>query len=243
MPCSGTDMHHWWMNSRRKPLLSTGWSLRWISVIREKGKLILAPNPSAPKRIQVTPHQTQLYPSQISKHNVFPHSRSAWFALRFPGPEQIINNHMPALVGMGTRKLRLRIVTWNVQGLRTSAKYDQLLSVMLQYKVDILMMQETWQTTSSTFLKPTPTIPPQTFLVLLSGEEPDKFAGVGFIIAPRIRPFVYNFSSFSSRICTLQLRTQPRPLHIYNLYAPSKVEEPLLDLKRKAKSDTPHFSI
>ena len=64
---------------------------------------------------------------------------------------------MPALVGIGTRRLQINIASWNVQGLRTLGKYDQILAFMIKYKMDILFMQETWQTTSSHFPKNTPT--------------------------------------------------------------------------------------
>ena len=40
---------------------------QWLSSMQEKGKLILAPNPSAPKRIQVTPHQLASYHNAVKK--------------------------------------------------------------------------------------------------------------------------------------------------------------------------------
>ena len=61
---------------------------QWTTYSQEKGKLILAPNPSAPKRIQVTPHQIISYDKSVSKHHPYPLSRAAWFHLRFPPPEQ-----------------------------------------------------------------------------------------------------------------------------------------------------------
>ncbi len=97
---------------------------------------------------------------------------------------------MPTLVGMGTRRLHIKIASWNVQGLRTPAKYDQIIAFMITNKIDILMMQETWQDTSSHFQKTTPTEPPQTFLIFHSAEAKDKHAGVGFIISPRLRPLL-----------------------------------------------------
>ena len=125
-----------------------------------KGKLILAPNPTAPKRIQVTPHQLSSYFNAVKKHHPYPLSRAAWYHLRLPSPEKIFNHSMPALVGIGTRRLQIIIASWNVQGLRTPGKYDQILAFMIKHKIDILLMQETWQTTSSHFQKTTPTSPP-----------------------------------------------------------------------------------
>ena len=41
----------------------------WTSYSQEKGKLILAPNPSAPKRIQVTPHWITSSEKSVRKHH------------------------------------------------------------------------------------------------------------------------------------------------------------------------------
>ncbi len=76
---------------------------------------------------------------------------------------------MPALVGLGTRRLKIIIATWHVQGLRSPAKYGQFVSFMKQFKVDLLFLQETWQTLSSQFVKTVPTNPPQSFLGFLLG--------------------------------------------------------------------------
>ena len=93
-------------------------------------------------------------------------------------------------------------------------------------------MQETWQTTSGHFLKTVPTEPPQTFLILHPADPKDKHAGVGFIVSPKLRPFIINFTSHSSRIASLRIRTQPRPIQIFTIYAPSMIADPPADLLR-----------
>ncbi len=65
---------------------------QWLSSLQEMGKLILAPNPSAPKRIQATPHQLSSYTNAVKKHHPFPLSRAAWYHLRFPSPEKNIQS-------------------------------------------------------------------------------------------------------------------------------------------------------
>ena len=68
---------------------------------------------------------------------------------------------MPALVGIGTRRLQINIASWNVQGLRTLEKYDQILAFMIKYKIDIIFMQETLQLLA--IFTPPPLLPPLIF--------------------------------------------------------------------------------
>ena len=103
---------------------------------------------------------------------------------------------------------------------------------MIKYKIDILLMQQTWQTTSSHFQENTQP-PPLNFLIFHSASNKDKHAGVGFIISPKLRPFIMNFTSHSSSIASIKLRSQPRPIQLFSIYAPSMLSDSVLDLQRK----------
>ena len=97
--------------------------------------------------------------------------------------------------------------------MKSITKLDQLLALMRKHNIDILIMSETNITDSHTFYK-------EGFQISYSGETAHPNAGVGFIIAPHIRPFIMGFAPHTARIAELSLRSQPRQMDLFALYAP-----------------------
>ena len=77
----------------------------------------------------------------------------------------------------------LKIATWNVEGLREVAKYDQIFAFMRKENIHMLAVQETHSTAIQEFSK-------EGFLVLHSAAADSPKHGVGFIISPSLRPYV-----------------------------------------------------
>ena len=59
-----------------------------------------------------------------------------------------------------------------------------------------------------------------------------RISGVGFVVAPRCRRLVYGFKPISPRIAFIKLRTRPRTLSLFSIYAPS-----LMRVRREADQD------
>ena len=69
----------------------------------------------------------------------------------------------------------LQIATWNVEGLRETTKYDQILLVLRSRQVHLLAVQETKSDSVSTFCK-------SGWEILHSGASNAKHHGVGFLL-------------------------------------------------------------
>ena len=92
-----------------------------------------------------------------------------------------------------------RFGTWNVEGL-TDIKIHMLQRIMRQSNIGVLCLQETHRCGSDYW------ITEDGYLVILSGvaEDVREYAGVGFLISPRIRPALLGFLQVSNRICCLK---------------------------------------
>ena len=118
------------------------------------------------------------------------------------------------------------IATWNVEGLREVAKYDQILSFLRHRNIHLLAVQETKSDSISTFNK-------SGWEILHSGASNAKHHGVGFFVSPSLRPRVHSFLAHSPRICEITVRTNPHPITVFSVYAPSTVEDSSEDVARK----------
>ena len=120
----------------------------------------------------------------------------------------------------------LHLMTWNVEGLRETAKYDLILKFCIKHKVSLLCAQETKATSSYSFCK-------SGWEILLSGHPKEVHHGVGFFVSPTLRSHTRDFKPHSSRICELTLDTLPHPITVFNIYAPSTIEDAEEDRRRK----------
>ena len=117
-------------------------------------------------------------------------------------------------------------MTWNVEGLRETAKYDLILKFCIKHKVSLLCAQETKATSSYSFCR-------SGWEILLSGHPKEVHHGVGFFVSPTLRSHTRDFKPHSSRICELTLDTLPHPITVFNIYAPSTIEDAEEDRRRK----------
>ena len=120
----------------------------------------------------------------------------------------------------------IHIATWNVEGLREVAKYDQVLSFLRHRNIHLLAVQETKSDSINTFNK-------SGWEILHSGASNAKHHGVGFFVSPSLRPHVHSFLAHSPRICEITVRTNPHPITVFSIYAPSTVEDSSEDVARK----------
>ena len=109
----------------------------------------------------------------------------------------------------------LRIATWNVEGL-TDAKLVQLRGIMEDRGIDILCMQET-HVGKSEYI-----VDESGYLLIHSGREDEEreYAGVGFLVAPRLRRSIVGFCQLSSRIAYIKIRVRGGKAVVFNAYAP-----------------------
>ena len=120
----------------------------------------------------------------------------------------------------------IQLATWNVEGLREVAKYDMILSFIQARGIHQLAVQETKVESVNTFNK-------SGWEILRSGSSNAKHHGVGFCVSPSLRPHVSHFLAHSQRICEITIHTNPCPVTIFSVFAPSTVEDPAEDVGRK----------
>ena len=120
----------------------------------------------------------------------------------------------------------VRIATWNVEGLKEVAKYDQILLFAKKYDFHLLAIQETKSDSSHSFCK-------SGWEILHSSTPEGKHHGVGFMVSPFLRPFITDFLAHTPRICELTIQIIPHPITVFCVYAPSQVENSEEDLARK----------
>ena len=113
-----------------------------------------------------------------------------------------------------------------LRGFREVSKYDQIFAFMQQHVIHILAMQETHCERTQEFSK-------SGYLILHSSSPSSPKHGVGFIVAPSLRPYVHSFLPLGPRMCTLSISTSPKPLQLFCVYAPSLVQDAADDRRRK----------
>ena len=116
-------------------------------------------------------------------------------------------------------------MTWNVEGLRETAKYDLILKFCKIHRISLFCAEEIKSTSSYSFCK-------SGWEILLSGHPKEVHHGVGFFVSPTLRS--RDFKPHSSRICELILDMLPHPVTVFNIYAPSTVEDAEEDRRRKS---------
>ena len=97
----------------------------------------------------------------------------------------------------------------------------------LSYRnIHLLAAQETKTDSVNTFTK-------SGWEILHSGASNARHHGVGFFVSPCLRPHVSSFLAHSPRLCELTIQTNPHPITIFSIYAPSTVEDSVEDVARK----------
>ena len=113
-----------------------------------------------------------------------------------------------------------------MKGLREIFKYDQILTFSRSKNIHVLAVQETKSDSVNTFQK-------NGWEILHPGCSAAKHHGVGFFVSSSLRAHVKNFLAHTPRICEATVCTNPHPITIFSIYAPSQVEDPNEDQSRE----------
>ena len=107
------------------------------------------------------------------------------------------------------------MASWNVEGLNTDTKLEQILRHMWELDIGLLALQETHRTGSEYFIH-------NGFLVVLSGSETEgrEYRGVGFIVAPWLRHAVQSFTQCNERLAKIRIRVVGGLACFISAYAP-----------------------
>ena len=110
------------------------------------------------------------------------------------------------------------IASWNVEGLRgnSAVKLEELKRFMTSQQVGIICMQET-------HLEQTECYKDGAFGIFLSGTGDTSvrsYAGVGFMVSPRVMKSVVCFRGVSDRMATLRVKVPGGVVQLISAYAP-----------------------
>jgi exonuclease III len=109
---------------------------------------------------------------------------------------------------------QLCVGTWNIEGL-TDEKILLLQVYMEKYGIHLLCLQEVRKPLSEYI------ITEAGFLLISSGgQNSPEWAGVGFLVHPKLRKSVQNFCQYSNRIAGIKLRVPGGKIAIACAYVP-----------------------
>ena len=134
----------------------------------------------------------------------------------------------------------VRVGSWNIEGM-TELKLAEVCRYMREHSIDIMCMQETRRPNSDHYATE------DGYLVVLSGTAGanPKFAGVGFVVSPTLRPRVCGHWRLDNRIASIKVRTGSERLTLCTVFAPHDDERPtdeklgLYDRLQRHKGGTP----
>ena len=167
----------------------------WKSSIRDSTLRVHGgPNPQPP-----------IHPKPTYVERLFKASRSV------PPTNQTIQLHKHRFVSSKCTiplptKTNLHVLSWNVEGLKETSKYDQIISFCKTNNVSLLCAQETKAESSHTFCK-------SGWGILMSGLPSDKHHGVGFFVSPQLCSHVSDCVPHSLRIAEITVNTLPHNYH------------------------------
>ena len=107
----------------------------------------------------------------------------------------------------------LRFGALNVQGMADTLKLKNSIQLMVEHRLDVLFLSETKSTSYYSYMS-------EQHLVILSGNNKDKNAGVGAIISPRLRPHLLDVIQVNTRILHLCFKQRGGNVHLLGVYAP-----------------------
>ena len=108
-----------------------------------------------------------------------------------------------------------KFASWNIEGL-TPEKLVSLQQIMASRNIGVLCLQETHRTGSEY------KVTHEGYLLILSGSssQSKEHAGVGFLVAPRMRRHVVSFMQADARYASLKLRVVGGKVNLITAYAP-----------------------
>ena len=145
-------------------------------------------------------------------------NRAAWFrnnvfwqeACRRKKSKRVTKFPTTTPLGYG---VKVKFGALNVQGMADTLKLKNAKQLMQEHHLGVLLLSETRSTSYYTYLS-------EQYLVILSGNKRDKFAGVGAIISPELRPFLLDVIQVNNRIIHLCFKKQGGNVHIIGVYGP-----------------------
>ena len=108
---------------------------------------------------------------------------------------------------------KLKIGSLNVQGFADTLKLKNAIQLMQESSLDVLMLSETRARSYYSYSS-------EGYLVILSGNNRDQYAGVGAIVSPKIRPHLADVLQLTNRILHLSFKKNGGNVHIIGVYAP-----------------------
>ena len=101
----------------------------------------------------------------------------------------------------------------NVQGFADTLKLKNSIQMMREHNLGVLFLSETKSTSYYSYNS-------EGHLVVLSGNYREKHAGVGVIIAPKLRPYLLDIIQISPRIIHVTFKKKGGNVHLIGTYAP-----------------------
>ena len=108
---------------------------------------------------------------------------------------------------------KFKFGTINVQGMADTLKLKTAIQLMREHKLGVLLLSETKSTSYYSYTS-------EGHLVILSGNPKDRYAGVGAIISPKLRPHLLDVIQVSNRIIHLSFKKQGGNFHVIGVYGP-----------------------
>ena len=108
---------------------------------------------------------------------------------------------------------KLRVGAQNVQGLADTLKIKNLILMMQEHHLQVLILSETKSTAYYSYTS-------EQHLVIQSGNYKDRYAGIGAIIHPSIRPYLADVVQVNNRIIHLTFNKKGGRVHVIGVYAP-----------------------
>ena len=121
---------------------------------------------------------------------------------------------------IGSDTNNIKALTWNVEGL-TDVKLIQICTYMDRHQIDVCCIQETRKSKSEYYFTD------EGYMVILSGGNCSEreWAGVGCIIAPRLRCHVDGFCQLDERIMSVKVKVIGGILAFVCVYAPHNLKD------------------
>ena len=106
---------------------------------------------------------------------------------------------------------KIKFGSLNVQGVADTLKLKNAIQLMKEHRLGVLLLSETRSTSYYSYTS-------EQHLVILSGNKSDRFAGVGAIISPWLRPYLMDVIQVNNRIIHLAFKKQGGNLRVIGVY-------------------------
>ena len=146
------------------------------------------------------------------------HNRAKWFRQSLLWQKAYPRQRKPKIKHRRTTPplqyhCKFRVGSLNVQGFVDTLKLKNALLLLEEHRLDVLMLSETRSTSYYSYLS-------EQHLVILSGNNKNKFGGVGTIVSPKARPHLLDVIQLNNRILYLAFGKKGGDFHVIGAYGP-----------------------